>query len=77
MVIGQHKLLRNIDQFLNNHRSLLCIMSFTLSVFNLYNLSGWSILIINLHWHWFVLLLFDAIFLVHWMNLGRPLLRPV
>ena len=77
MIVGQHKLLRNIDRFLNNHRSLLCILSFALPVFNLHNLYSWSLLRINLHWHWFVLLLFDAIFFAHWTNLGRPLLRPV
>ena len=77
MIIGQHKLLRNIDRFLNDRWSFLCILSFSFPVFNLHNLSGWSLLRINLHRHWFVLLLLDAIFLAHWTNLGRPLLRPV
>ena len=73
MIVSQHKLLRNIDQFLHDHRSLLCILSFAFSIFNLHNLC-WSLLRINLHRHWFVLLLFETIFLAHWMNWGRPLL---
>ena len=76
MIIGQHKLLRNIDLFLNDHRSLLCILSLAFSVLNLHNFA-WSLLRINLHWHWFVLLLFNAILLAHWTSLDRPLLRPV
>ena len=77
MIIGQHKLLKNIDRFLNDYRSLLSILSFSFPIFNLHNLSSWSFLRINLHWHWFILLLFDTIYLVHWTNLGRRLLRPV
>jgi len=37
IIIGQNKLLRKIDWFLKDRRSLLCILSFTFSIFNLHN----------------------------------------
>ena len=76
MIIGQCKLLRNIDRFLHDHQSLLCIVSFTLPVFNLHNLD-WSLLRINLHWLRFVFFLLDTVLLAHITKLGWFVLRPV
>ena len=69
MIISQHKLLRNIDWPLNDHRSLLRILSLAFAIFNLHNLV-WSLLRINLHWHEFVLLFLNAVLLANWTNMG-------
>src|SRR6185437_8404688 len=48
MIIGEHKLLRNIDRFLHDHRPLLCILDLVLTILNLHNINSWSFLRIYL-----------------------------
>ena len=71
MIIGQHKFLRSIDRFLNNYRSLLCILNFAFAILNLHSIGDWCLPRINMHWLRFVLLLLDAIFLALRKNLSR------
>ena len=65
MIIGQHKLLRRINLFLNGHRSLLCILSLAFAILHLHIIDSWSLLRIYLHWLKLVFLPFDTILLMH------------